>query len=133
MLVLDNSMFVSAIFGDEKHPFAVTLYQLILEDEEHVKVPYIFLYEACNVILISARRKRITEKNKQDYLKIIYSFPIQIDHNQPIQDVVKLASKHNLALYDALYLELAKRESLPLATFDNALLVAAKKGKDFYP
>jgi predicted nucleic acid-binding protein len=129
MLVLDNSMFVAALFTDEQHPFAVSLYQLILEGEESAKVPSIFLYEACNVVLNAIRRKRINEKTKQDYMQLIYGFPLQVDNYQSMPDVVKFASKHGLTIYDASYLELAKRESLPLATFDNALIVAAKKEK----
>ena len=36
-----------------------------------------------------------------------------------------LARKHKLTVYDAAYLELAKREGLPLATVDRALEKAA--------
>jgi predicted nucleic acid-binding protein len=36
-----------------------------------------------------------------------------------------LARKHRLSIYDAAYLQLAKQESLPLATLDAALASAA--------
>jgi predicted nucleic acid-binding protein len=129
MLVLDNSMFAAALFADEQHPFAVSLYQLVLEGEETVKVPPVFLYEACTVVLNAIRRKRINEKAKQDYLQLIYEFPLHIDTCQPMADIVGLACTHGLTIYDASYLELAKRELLPLATFDKALIIAAKKEK----
>jgi predicted nucleic acid-binding protein len=38
---------------------------------------------------------------------------------------VRLAERHRLTLYDAAYLELALRRSLPLATLDRQLRVAA--------
>ena len=37
----------------------------------------------------------------------------------------KLAARHRLTLYDAAYLELARRRSLPLATLDSELRAAA--------
>ena len=38
---------------------------------------------------------------------------------------MQLADKHRLTLYDAVYLELALRRELPLATLDRALRAAA--------
>jgi len=38
---------------------------------------------------------------------------------------VQLATRHNLSVYDASYLELARRRGLPLATLDRALRIAA--------
>jgi predicted nucleic acid-binding protein len=40
-----------------------------------------------------------------------------------------LAERHRLTLYDAAYLELAKRRSLPLATLDIDLRAAASAEK----
>jgi prevent-host-death family protein len=40
-------------------------------------------------------------------------------------ETARLASRHRLSLYDASYLELARRLTLPLATLDNALHSAA--------
>jgi predicted nucleic acid-binding protein len=122
-------MFAAALFHDEQHPLALSVYELILGGEEIAKVPPMFLYEACNVVLNGIRRKRITEKIKQDYMQLIFDFPVEVDNNQSMQDVVKTASKHGLTIYDASYLELAIRQSLPLATFDRELIAAAKKEK----
>ena len=127
MIVLDNSFFMAALLENEQNPFAISLYKIVLEGEETVKVPAIFLYEAYNVILSAFRHKRISKTAKNDYLQLIHGFPMQVDNNQPMLDVAEIAAKQGLTIYDAAYLELAKRESLPLATFDNALIIAAKK------
>jgi len=129
LIVLDNSVFIAALFEDEHRVFATQLYRLIMEGEEDVIVPAIFLYEACNVIMNSRRRQRISAKEAQKYLDIIYEFPIGIDSGQEIQHVVNLAEKHGLSTYDASYLEICKREKLPLATLDKALAAAAKREK----
>ena len=43
--------------------------------------------------------------------------------------VLLLARQYRLTFYDAAYLELAKREELPLATLDGALANAARTEK----
>jgi predicted nucleic acid-binding protein len=40
--------------------------------------------------------------------------------------LIQLARSHRLSLYDAIYLDLAMREHLPLATVDTALARAAE-------
>ena len=40
-----------------------------------------------------------------------------------------LARRHRLTVYDASYLELAQRESVPLATLDGALRGAARAAR----
>jgi predicted nucleic acid-binding protein len=40
--------------------------------------------------------------------------------------ILDLARQHKLSAYDATYLEIALRLTLPLASLDNELLVAAK-------
>jgi predicted nucleic acid-binding protein len=40
--------------------------------------------------------------------------------------VMALTRKHRLSVYDASYLELARRESFPLATLDKDLIRAAR-------
>jgi predicted nucleic acid-binding protein len=40
--------------------------------------------------------------------------------------VIHVATKHNLTIYDAAYLELAQRAGLPLATLDGDLRKAAR-------
>lgn len=127
MIVLDNSVFMAALFADEKSEFAVELHSMLLQGEEYAIVPPIFLYEACNAVMNSLRRKRATKKISKAYLQLIYEFPLQVDDKQNMPDVAELAFKHNLTIYDASYLELAKREDIFLATFDKILAVAAKK------
>jgi predicted nucleic acid-binding protein len=43
-----------------------------------------------------------------------------------VRRIFYTARAHQLSAYDAVYLELARREGLPLATLDQRLRVAAK-------
>ena len=54
--------------------------------------------------------------------------PISADQESDLQAwgaTAKLAALHHLTLYDAAYLDLARRRCLPLATLDHELRVAA--------
>jgi predicted nucleic acid-binding protein len=57
------------------------------------------------------------------------ALPIRIEPpHEPASwnDVVQVATKHKLTIYDAAYLELAERVGLPLATLDGDLRKAAR-------
>jgi len=129
MIVLDASMIISALFPDERQPVALAVYQMVLDREEEAIAPPIFPYEACNVVMQSLRRQRIDVKTGNDYLEIIYGIPLRVDLQQAMPNIVKLCAKHALTIYDAAYLELAKRLGLPLATLDGALAAAARREK----
>ena len=58
-------------------------------------------------------------------LEAIKWLPIQTDSEAVLDTVVSLARMHNLSVYDAVYLELAKRRDAALASLDGALLRAA--------
>lgn len=51
---------------------------------------------------------------------------ISLDHSPDSERVLRLARRHDLTAYDALYLELALRTGSTLATLDKALRRAAK-------
>ena len=46
-----------------------------------------------------------------------------------IKEIFTLARTHKLSSYDALYLDLAMRKGLPIATLDKNLLAAVKRSK----
>ena len=51
--------------------------------------------------------------------------PVRTDTDLDPQSSFDLARKHGLSVYDALYLNLAQRRGIPLATLDKALRRAA--------
>ena len=52
--------------------------------------------------------------------------PIQTDTELDLSAAFSLAQTHGLSFYDAVYLELAKRQDAALASLDTALVRAAK-------
>lgn len=92
-------------------------------------VPSLWSLEVGNVLLIAERKKRITLEQRQKAIHILAELPIAIDamtSDHAWLETMELAARYNLTLYDASYLELSLRRSLPLATFDNSLKQAAE-------
>ena len=56
---------------------------------------------------------------------IVKDLPTRTDEHPDWKTALKLADKHGLGFYDALYLELAKRHKTPIATFDRDLAKGA--------
>lgn len=123
--VLDCSVTISWFMPDESPDFNF-LDQIA---EEGAIVPSIWSLEIGNVLLIAERKKRITLEQRQKAIHILSELPIVVDTVTPNHawlETMELAERHNLTLYDASYLELSLRRSLPLATFDKALKKAAE-------
>ncbi len=59
------------------------------------------------------------------FLRDLGLLPIRLEPPDDDASLMTLARKRKLTVYDAAYLELAKREALPLATLDRALEKAA--------
>jgi predicted nucleic acid-binding protein len=92
-------------------------------------VPAHWPAEVANALLIAVRRGRISREKANRFFLDLRALPIRIDpeSSETVFDhVFKLAEKYGLTVYDAAYLELAIRESLPLATLDNDLRKAAR-------
>ncbi len=122
---------ISAILGqaldDEDATFAESVIAAIARDE--AIVPTLFWYEIRNVLVMAERRKRITAERTTSFLSDLALLPFLVDDLPREASVLDLARRRSLTVYDATYLELAQRIKAPLATLDQALIVAAKKEK----
>lgn len=95
-----------------------------------IYVPSLWHLEIANTLLVFVRRKLMTEAQRAVGLSLLSQLRVIIDdetNRLAFSAVSELAAKHSLSAYDAAYLELARRKSLPLGTRDEALKTAAKK------
>ena len=125
IFVLDCSVTVSWLMPDES--FGLNLLDQVTE--HGAIVPSLWSLEVGNVLLIAERKKRITLEQRQKAIYTLAELPIVIDamtSDHAWLETMELAARYNLTLYDASYLELSLRRSLPLATFDNSLKRAAE-------
>lgn len=76
---------------------------------------------------MNERRGRLAESDTAVFLRALTGLPITIDRSsQDETTTLLLARKHRLSVYDASYLELARREGVALATLDRELIRAAQ-------
>lgn len=124
-LVVDASVTVCWLLPDETNPRANVAWAKSQQYE--AAVPQIWHPEVRNALYQAERRGRITPSQTESSFERLNVIPVVTD-TQPDYDVVlTLARMHNLSLYDAMYLELAKRYSVELATLDAQLGEAAAK------
>ena len=92
-------------------------------------VPSVWPWEMMNAVAVSVRRQRITAERAQQFFEQLAAFDFQIAPAPALAEFGQLsllASQHRLTAYDAAYLDLARRLSLPLATLDDDLRKAAR-------
>jgi len=127
-LVLDASVAVAWCVDDESIALSENVLDLLASGGQAV-VPAIWPLEVANALLVAERRKRITTAQVTAQLGRIARLPILVEPtpaDRAFGAVLSTARQHQLAEYDAAYIELALREGLPLATVDGNLGKAAR-------
>jgi len=126
--VVDASVALAWYFPDEATEKTDDLREQLVTDAAHV--PAHWPLEVANALLAAKRRGRIKPRELKNILGDLCQLPEEVDaHTDRMawSSTVELAEKYGLTTYDAAYLELAIRKSLPLATLDKALATAARK------
>ena len=124
-LVADVSAILAQALDDEDASYAEAVIAAIADDE--AIVPPLFWFEIRNALLMCERRQRISNLGTESFLADLALLPIQVAEMPTESAVLGLARMHRLTVYDATYLELARRRRLPLATLDEALRSAASR------
>lgn len=126
--VFDNSVTMRWCFENTSNAYAENILQQLSSGEVAV-APVLWRYEV-GAVLAKAERNGIIDSQKvADFLTAIRSFDITIDREgteRVLTEVYRLAVTYRLTGYDAVYLELALRMNLPLATLDQALAQACR-------
>lgn len=93
-------------------------------------MPLIWSVEVVNALLVGERTGRLTaERNREFFalLRTLYVIVDMTDMARIFSVVLELARAQGLSGYDASYLELARRDGVPLATADKAMRAAATR------
>jgi predicted nucleic acid-binding protein len=123
-LVLDSSIVGCWCFPDESSPVADAAFDQLGADQ--ASVPVLWWFEVRNVLVINERRGRIDPPGSAAFLADLETLPIIFDRLSDSETILALARAHRLTVYDAAYLELARRMDAPLATLDRKLAAAAR-------
>lgn len=127
MLVLDCSVALAWCFRDEWSPSVLALAKGIAETG--ALVPALWRLEVANGLQTAIRRGRIDNNMRDQLLDQLIAYPITVDAmtgDFAWSKTLQFCDKYGLTAYDAAYLELAERRSLPLASLDRALCIAAQ-------
>ena len=120
--VLDCSVALAWLFPDEATEKTDSLRDSLIEGRAFV--PGLWPIEVANVLLVATRRGRIAPEEWEQICANLDALPIEVDAVSKARvwgKTLQLAHAHRLSVDDAMYLELALRMRLPLATLDRAL------------
>lgn len=118
-LVLDASVTAAWMLPDEENPLAEFVHDLLIG--EPAVVPSIWWLKVRNLLVVAERRRRIDTDNADRLLDALGRYHVRLDAMPVESEIVRLARAHGLSIYEACYVELAKRLQLPLATLDGRL------------
>lgn len=126
-IALDASMAMAWCFEDERNPESDAVLDRIIT--EGAIVPSLWKIEVADSLQVAIRRKRIDRQYRDLALARLQILPIETDPETSLHvwsTGIELADRYDLTLCDAIYLELAVRRRLPLATLDKALIEAGR-------
>ena len=121
-LVLDSSATLAWIYGDETTEAIRRVFDTIADNG--ALVPALWRLEVANSLTMAVRKRHIDPDFRRAALADLALLDITTDQQTDSYawtDTVNLADHFNLTVYDAAYLELARRRILPLATLDQDL------------
>ena len=126
-LVLDSSVALAWVYAGETTEAVTEVFELLSQGSGWVS--RLWRLEVANVLEMDVRRHRHNAEFRDKTLADLALLPIHVDPETDRQAwgaSARLATRRQLTLYDAAYLELALRRGLPLATLDRDLRAAAK-------
>jgi predicted nucleic acid-binding protein len=117
--VLDASVAVAWCFVDEATSYTEGVLDLMIQ--EQAIVPVFWPFEVSNALLVGERRQRMNSAQVAASLQQLLDLPISVDDamfSTAWGSVLATARHHDIAVYDAAYVELAQRRGVPIATID---------------
>lgn len=137
--VLDNSVAMRWFMPSNKkadQEYSKKVLKSFSNPDVEVLVPNLWHLEAAHVLLMCEKRAEITVAQLESHIIQLEGLPIYVDPltvQNAFGRTLSLARSYNLSAYDASYLELAIRESLPIATLDKKLYrVAVESNIEIY-
>jgi predicted nucleic acid-binding protein len=125
--VVDASVVAGWVLTTQATPYASSVMRL-LRQGSLCEAPDLLHWECVNILLTQMRRGRLTQQQAEEALRLIADVRIRYeDHFTTENRLLSLGARYGLTCYDAMYLALALQQSLPVASTDAALCLAAEK------
>jgi predicted nucleic acid-binding protein len=130
--ILDASVSLAWFVDDPVPDLAVKIRKDLAANSTAV-VPLLWHSEMANGFIVTQRRGAMTgefvDRCLKDVEGLLASVIDSTSLSLTLRQIHTVAREFALTAYDAVYLETARRESLPLATLDRALIHAAMKAR----
>lgn len=128
--VLDASVALAWVLDNPVPVYALEVRQEMLTGKRGL-VPALWHLEIANGLAMAERRGDLSGADVEDALdQILATAASKLDTETDLvsaRDALANSRSFRLTAYDAVYLDLARREGLPLATLDKRLRAAAAK------
>jgi len=128
--VLDASVTLAWLIDPTTPAYAIHVRELLLQGNRAL-VPVLWQSEVANGFLVAERRNILTQS---DTAQILHRFDTVLAQSidiktEPvsIRRIAGIGRQFSLTAYDAMYLDLALEEQLPIATLDRGLAQAIRK------
>jgi predicted nucleic acid-binding protein len=115
------------LFKDEQTTYTEKVLGTLESGNIMAVVPSLWILEVTNVLLVAENKKRISHNQSLQFISILQELPIQVEqfNIQIAESIIFLAREYKLTSYDTIYLDLAIKKGLPIATLDKDLKKAA--------
>jgi predicted nucleic acid-binding protein len=126
-VVIDASVALAWCFPDQGSGYADAV--LVELKGNSILVPAVWGLEVANGVLVGERSKRLRQPEIRRIMTLLENLSV-VQDVQPLSEyvmnVLPLAREYGLSAYDAAYLELSVRYSVPVATLDRKLRKAGQ-------
>jgi len=120
--VVDTNVVAYMLLGTEPY---VDEARAFLASLSRAQAPALWEAELANVLWMATRHKILTMEEATNRLALADSLGIETVPNRALwQGALVRAAQSGIAVYDTLFVELAARQRIPLATFDTGLIRA---------
>ncbi|MBI2596001.1 type II toxin-antitoxin system VapC family toxin [Candidatus Daviesbacteria bacterium] len=119
-LVIDASFVLSFLMPDEYQEEVHHLFNQYQSGLINFVTSQLMYFEAVNGLRTALMRKRLTLEYAKERVEELLDYEIDLKEVD-LKEALLLGEKHNLTVYDASYLYLAKSQNLPLLTLDEKL------------
>ena len=126
LFVLDASYALTWCFPDRSTPNTDAALQRMESHTDSAMVPWVWQVEVANALGKAVSRAKIPLPRALEIWDELLLLPIRQVAVGNVPELVTLAVKHNLSVYDTCYLQLALVSNLPIATNDEKLKRAAE-------
>ena len=128
--VLDASVVLAWVLDNPVPAYARRVEQALLGGQRAM-VPALWHLEVANGLAMAERRRDLTSADIERALALLRAAAAQAVDTETnlvsIEEALRTARVYHLTAYDAVYLNLARDQNLPLATLDQGLREAAGK------